>query len=77
MKCIRCGYCCVEYDVMIVDPKYIDNVDLKDESCMKKVIHKKCGDICPHLEINNETNITMCKVHDKLWYNDTPVINIM
>lgn len=72
MKCIRCGYCCVAFDVVIVKPEFVDNVDLTDVSCMKKLIHKHGNQNCPHLEYDNETRIATCKVHNKSWYKDSP-----
>lgn len=73
MKCIRCGYCCFMFDVIIVDPKYIDNFDPEgDVSEMDKLIHKPCNVICPHLIITMSSEYAECAVHNKPWYNMTP-----
>ena len=64
MICLRCGYCCVHYAVIIVDdPKLgIEPGNLKE----------KCtGDRCPHLtgDVCGEYG---CAIHDKPWYDETP-----
>ena len=33
MKCLRCGYCCIEYCVIIIKPEYVnDTISLEDEN---------------------------------------------
>lgn len=72
MKCIRCGYCCFAFDVIIVKPENIDDFDPDgDESEMSKLMHKKGDTICPHLKLD-DGDIATCKVHDKPWYKTTP-----
>lgn len=70
MKCLRCGYCCIELSVIIIDPKYtsedIHLFDLPEEA----FIHKPSSKICPHLEIKN--NMVKCKIHEFKWYKETP-----
>lgn len=76
MKCVRCGYCCIDYDVIIIRPEYI-NEDINDilskdfNAADKIAIHKPCGIKCPHLDYD-EDGIATCKVHDKPWYKGTP-----
>lgn len=65
MKCLRCGYCCTNYIVVIVvDPKkgiQRDNLQAIDLSKEK----------CPHLD-KDKSNKYMCRVHNESWYKDTP-----
>jgi len=64
MICLRCGYCCVHYDVVIVaDPaKGISDGNLK---------HKRCGERCPHLR-GAKFGKFSCAIHGRKWYKDTP-----
>ena len=72
MKCLRCGYCCIKYDVIIIDPKYINTeLNFEDISIQEKLMIKKSNTWCPHLEENNKHTFN-CKVHNKPWYNMTP-----
>lgn len=68
MKCLRCGYCCIHYDVMIVvstDPD-LDFGALQEGD----VMHKPAGVHCPHLSmIDGEAS---CAIHDFDWYELTP-----
>ena len=70
MKCLRCGHCCIIYDVMIVKPekatKDLDMSKIKPED----IIHKKGGEICPHLILTPEK--ATCKIHNFEWYKETP-----
>ena len=59
MNCIKCGYCCVHYDVIVpVDP----NLGMKVGNLTHKVGHVKC-----HLANDDGT----CSVHDREWYRET------
>ena len=64
MKCLRCGYCCINYMVIIVDdPIYgIDPDNLK--------VHMGEGR-CQHL-IGDIPGEYSCAIHDYPWYKDTP-----
>lgn len=64
MKCLRCGHCCIEYDVIIVD-----NPDLgvKDGN----IVHKPSGERCKHL-VGGMPGEYSCAIHDKEWYPETP-----
>lgn len=64
MKCLRCGYCCIHYDVIIVDEpsKGLRQSNLK---------HKPCGEKCQHLLGNTPGNYA-CNVHHYKWYKRTP-----
>jgi len=64
MICLRCGYCCVHYDVVIVaDPaKGILEGNLR---------HKESGKRCPHL-VGNKFGEFYCAIHGEKWYKKTP-----
>lgn len=63
MKCLRCGYCCINSDVIIVvDPK----LGITDDN----LTWKKCKKRCPHLE--GEVGSCSCAIHAYEWYEDTP-----
>lgn len=64
MICLRSGYCCINYDVMIVDDPVKGLVE-------NNVVHKKTGDRCKHL-MGNKPGSHSCAVHDEPWYKDTP-----
>jgi len=64
MKCLRCGYCCKNYAVVIIDDpdKGIDENNL--------ICHEGNGVACKHL-VENESGCS-CAIHDKPWYKETP-----
>ena len=71
MTCLRCGYCCIAYDVIIIDPKYISpDLDLQSPEITKKLILKKGGEVCPYLQWKG--NKAICSIHQYKWYKDTP-----
>ena len=65
MKCLRCGYCCKNAMVMIVDDpaKGIveDNI----------IAHMGEGIPCKHLE-GEEAGKYSCRIHGEDWYSKTP-----
>ena len=66
--CLKCGWCCINLDIIIVSPKYIDyDLDFDSNDIINYLEIKKSGDRCPHLSDNNE-----CMIHSKPWYNLTP-----
>jgi len=68
MICLRCGYCCHNYMVMIVDdPK-------KGISEDNIIVHMGDGTPCKHLE-GNKPGEYSCKVHSEPWYDETPCFN--
>lgn len=72
MKCLRCGYCCTSYDVVIVKPEFVNDTFKVDsvEKAKEVLMIKKGGDICPHFEmIEVKAN---CKIHHRKWYKETP-----
>lgn len=64
MKCLRCGYCCIHYEVIIIadpaKPLSADNIQAKPS-----------GQRCPHL-VGNAAGSYSCAVHDHPDYEQTP-----
>jgi hypothetical protein len=73
MICLRCGYCCIQYDVIIVDDPDIGPPDdtpfVKDFSANLK--HKPTGERCQHLT-GEACGEYACAIHDRPWYKETP-----
>jgi hypothetical protein len=67
MICLRCGYCCHNYLVTIIDDP---EKDLSEDNV---TVHEGDGP-CKHLEGNTPGGYS-CKVHSKPWYNETPCFN--
>lgn len=64
MKCLRCGYCCSNYFVIIVDdPEKGINED-------NLICHKGKSE-CKHLK-GSEPGKYSCTIHDYPWYDETP-----
>jgi len=73
MKCLRCGYCCIHYSVIIVRPEFaIDKTidEIATECGDEAFMHKTSGIPCPHLKI--EDGIANCDVRHLKFYNETP-----
>ena len=64
MKCLRCGYCCHKYLVVIVDDP---NKGIEEDNL---IAHNGDGP-CKHLE-GNKPGEYSCKLHNKKWYKETP-----
>ncbi len=64
MKCLRCGYCCINYDVIIID-------DGKLPLSETNIKHKPSGVACQHL-IGTKPGEYSCAIHDHPDYNQTP-----
>lgn len=64
MVCLRCGYCCINYDVIIVD----DPAKGPAEGNLK---HKPSRQRCQHLLGDGLGNYS-CAIHDEPWYPETP-----
>jgi len=64
MICLRSGYCCINYDVMIVDDPKLGIVE-------NNIIHKPHGEKCKHLG-GEKFGEYFCKVHNEPWYCKTP-----
>lgn len=64
MKCLRSGYCCTHYDVMIVD-------DPEKGVTEGNVKYKPSGEECQHLTGEGPGSY-FCAVHNEPWYRETP-----
>jgi len=70
MKCLRCGHCCHECSVMIVDDPEIGlSEDLSEIE--KNIKYKPSGQRCQHL-VGDKPGEYSCAIHDKPWYKETP-----
>ena len=64
MQCLRCGYCCIKYEVIIIaDPKK----GVKEDN----MVAKHTDDKCPHL-VGDSPGAYACAIHDESWYKGTP-----
>ncbi len=65
MKCLRCGYCCMNsFVVIVVDP---DKGPI--DGNLKAITGR-----CPHLQ-GDKPGEYSCAVHAKPWYKKTPCFN--
>jgi hypothetical protein len=64
MKCLRSGYCCVQYVVPIVIDPALGPVE-------GNLRVKETGERCPHLT-GSEPGQHACAVHDEPWYPESP-----
>jgi hypothetical protein len=65
MKCLRCGYCCTQLSVIIVDdPKK----GLREGNL---IVHPGNGVPCKHLRGSKPSKFS-CAIHNKPWYKKTP-----
>ena len=65
MKCLRCGYCCLHYAVVIVD-------DPEKGICKDNIIVRKGdGTPCEHLR-GNKPGEYICSIHHYPWFAETP-----
>jgi len=65
MKCLRCGYCCKNMMVVIVDDP---DKEIAEDNL---ITHLGEGKSCKHL-VGDTTGEYSCAIHDKLWYKETP-----
>lgn len=63
MTCVRSGYCCIMYDVIIVD-------NPKKGIRKNNLIHKPTGIRCQHLK--GKSGEMICQIHEYPWYKRTP-----
>ena len=63
MKCLRCGYCCLNSFVVVVDDPDKGLID----GNLKVVESTRCQ----HL-IGDKPGEYSCAVHDRPWYKETP-----
>ena len=66
MICLRCGHCCVAYDVIVLK-------DYDKEVSEDNHFYKENGKACPHLIRDpNDDQKTICTQHDKKFFVDSP-----
>lgn len=70
MICLRCGYCCFAYDVIIVDPKALTKTFKFKTVLIEELIAKPGNQFCPHQTWDEDKSI--CKLHHLKWYKETP-----
>lgn len=65
MKCLHCGYCCLNlFVVIVVNPDLgIIDTNLKAIDCLKER--------CPHLRGNKPGHYS-CAIHHYDWFSETP-----
>lgn len=72
-ECCRCGYCCFQYDVIIIHPDTVanqgNNINVNRLS-KNDMMHKESGKKCPFFEWDGE--VAVCKIHHYSWYENTP-----
>lgn len=66
MICLRCGYCCIKYNVVIVDDSKIGITGTEEN-----LVCKESDQRCQHME-GNEPGKCSCRIHDEEWYQETP-----
>lgn len=64
MICLRSGYCCTHYDVIIVDDPDLGITE-------NNLKHKESGTVCQHLRGASPGKYE-CSIHDREWYKGTP-----
>ncbi|MGC9514465.1 hypothetical protein [Methanocrinis sp.] len=70
MICQRCGFCCINLDVMVVNPRSIRPDGTIDSSDPGTMINKQGGRKCPHLAYIGD--VAVCTIHDLSCYRGTP-----
>ena len=65
MICLRCGYCCQNYFVMIVDDP---SKGIKQDNM---ILHNGNNTPCKHLQGDTPGEYS-CALHDYKWYKKTP-----
>lgn len=72
MICLRCGFCCIMHDVIIIHPGYIQEKLNIDDLPYEGFLHKETYTSCPYLVWDLEYNQTICTIHHYPWYELTP-----
>lgn len=70
MICLRCGYCCINLDIAIVNPISILPDGTIDPCGSRTMIFKPSGHVCPHLLFREEEAV--CTIHHLPCYEGTP-----
>lgn len=69
MICLRCGYCCKNYMVVIVDdPEKEDSLLFQEENL---IALEGNGTPCKHLR-DDKPGSYWCDIHHYPWFKDTP-----
>lgn len=68
MKCIRCGRCCIQLDIAVMNPRSIRPDGTADPK--EPMIFKPRGTKCPHLIYNGVAAV--CTIHHLPCYRGTP-----
>jgi len=69
MKCLRCGYCCCSYMMLVVKPE-VATEDFKMNKVTEDDVLFINGSPCPNLSWHGTTAI--CALHHYKWYKKTP-----
>jgi len=70
MICLRCGRCCIDLDVAIVNPESIKSDGTINPKERTSMIFKSKGRPCPHLDFRGDE--ALCKIHELPCYEGTP-----
>lgn len=68
MKCLRCGYCCKNYLVVVVDDP---SKGIQEDNL---IAHLGDGSPCKHLQ-GDSPGQYKCAIHDEPFYDETPCFN--
>jgi Fe-S-cluster containining protein len=69
MRCLKCGYCCLNYFVtIVVNPETFDPEDIK-ESDLRTI--NQLEERCIHLR-GDKAGEYSCAIHEYPWFKDTP-----
>lgn len=77
MICLRCGGCCIQLDIFVVNPASIRSDGSLDPRYPESMIFKPSGKRCPHLSfqadsVGEDEEIAVCTIHHLLCYQGTP-----
>jgi len=70
MICSRCGLCCINLDIFIINPRSIRPDGTLDPGDPEAMIRKPAGERCTHLAFTGE--VALCAIHDHPCYRGTP-----
>jgi hypothetical protein len=70
MICLRCGQCCRQLDILIVNPRSILIDGRLDPKDLEAMILKPAGESCTHLTF--ESKLAVCSIHHLPCYQGTP-----
>jgi hypothetical protein len=75
MLCLRCGRCCIDLDIFIINtlsilPDGSINPEEADKANGGSMIFKPAGEVCPHLKA--DSRLAVCTIHHLPCYRDSP-----